>query len=269
VIEGRAFTAEDDERSERVAIVNQRFAREFFPGEATLGRRVAFPDHTEKPGDPPTWMTIVGISSDVKSYQLDEPDSRTVYLPYAQRTAVWQRFGDLVVRTSGEPTAMARAVRQAVLSVDPTLPLEGVTTLEARREELAAQPRFNAFALAAFASLAVFLALQGLFAILAFMVEERRREIGLRMALGAEARDILRLVVGRGLGLTLGGLAAGMLLSLGLGRFVAGLLYEVKPTDPAVFAASAFGFAAVALAASALPALRASRTDPMRALHTE
>jgi putative ABC transport system permease protein len=269
VIEGRAFTAEDDERSERVAIVNQRFAREFFPGEATLGRRVAFPDHTEKPGDPPTWMTIVGISSDVKSYQLDEPDSRTVYLPYAQRTAVWQRFGDLVVRTSGEPTAMARAVRQAVLSVDPTLPLEGVTTLEARREELAAQPRFNAFALAAFASLAVFLALQGLFAILAFMVEERRREIGLRMALGAEARDILRLVVGRGLGLTLGGLAAGMLLSLGLGRFVAGLLYEVKPTAPAVFAASAFGFAAVALAASALPALRASRTDPMRALHTE
>ena len=100
-------------------------------------------------------MTIVGICSDVKSYRLDEPDSRTVYLPYAQRSAAWQRFGDLVVRAKGDPAALVTAVRQAVLSVDKTLPLAGVTTLEARRAELAAQPRFNAFALAAFAALAV------------------------------------------------------------------------------------------------------------------
>jgi hypothetical protein len=214
-------------------------------------------------------MTIVGLCADVKSYALDEPDSRTVYLPYSQRTATWQRFGDLVVRAQGDPAALAAAVRQAVLSVDRTLPLAEVTTLEARLSDLAAQPRFNALALAAFAALAVFLALQGLFALLAFMVEERRREIGLRMALGASTRDILGLVVGRGVALTLGGLLAGMGLALGLGRFLAGLLYEVRATDPAVFAAAAIGFGLVAVLASGLPAVRAARTDPMRALHTE
>jgi len=269
VVEGRSFTPQDDERGERVAIVNQKFARDFFPGENPLGRRLAFPGHVEKPGDPPTWMTIVGICSDVKSYRLDEPDSRTVYLPYSQRTAAWQRFGDLVVRAQGDPAALAAAVKQAVLSVDKTLPLAAVTTLEARHSSLAAQPRFNALALAAFASLAVFLALQGLFAILVFLVEERRREIGLRMALGAEARDILRLVVGKGLGLTLAGLGAGMVLALGAGRLMAGLLYEVRATDPVVFLAALLSFALVAVAASAWPAWRAARIDPMKALRTE
>jgi predicted permease len=269
VLEGRSFAARDDEQAERVAIVNQKFARDLFPGESPLGKRLAFPDHAEKPGDPPTWMTIVGICADVKSYALDVPDSRTVYMPYSQRTAAWQRFGDLVVRAHGDPASLAAAVRQAVLTVDRTLPLAEVTTLQARRADLSAQPRFNALALAVFAALAVYLASQGLFALLAFMVEERRREIGLRMALGATTRDILGLVVGKGLALTAGGLLAGMGLTLSLSRFLAGLLYEVRATDPAVFAAAAFGFGLVALLASGLPAVRAARTDPMRALHTE
>jgi putative ABC transport system permease protein len=269
VLEGRSFDARDDESGERVAIVNQRFARDFFPGQNPLGQRIAFPDHGEKPGDPPTWMTIVGVCADVKSYTLEEPDSRTVYLPYAQRTATWQRFGDLVVRAHGDPAALLGAVRQAVRTVDPTLPLAEVTTLEARLSGLAAQPRFNALALASFAALAVYLALQGLFAILSFTVEERRREIGLRMALGASRRDILGLVVGKGLALTTLGLCAGLGLALALGRFLAGLLYEVKSTDPAVLAAAAMGFALVAVLASGLPALRAARTDPMQALRTE
>jgi ABC-type antimicrobial peptide transport system permease subunit len=192
-----------------------------------------------------------------------------VYLPYAQRSAAWQRFGDLVVRTKGDPSAIVAAVRQAVLSVDKTLPLAEVTTLEARHGEQSAQPRFNALALAVFAALAVFLALQGLFAILAFVVEERRREIGLRMALGAKARDILRLVLGVGLGLTAAGLAAGLALALGLGRLLASLLYEVRPSDPAILAAAAVGLAATALLAAGVPAWRAARTDPMTALRTD
>jgi putative ABC transport system permease protein len=269
LLEGRGFAPDEDERAAPVAVVNQAFARAFFPGESALGQRIAFPHHVEKPGDPPTWMTIVGICSDVKSYGLDEPDSRTVYLPYAQRTAAWQRFGDLVVRAKGDPGALVAAVRQAVLSVDTTLPLAEVTTLEARHGEQSAQPRFNALALALFAALAVFLALQGLFAILAFVVEERRREIGLRMALGAKARDILRLVLGVGLGLTAAGLAAGLALALGLGRLLASLLYEVRPSDPEILAAAALGLAATALLASSLPAWRAARTDPMTALRTE
>jgi putative ABC transport system permease protein len=144
-----------------------------------------------------------------------------------------------------------------------------VTTLEARHSEASAQSRFNALALLAFGGVALFLALQGLFAILAFSVEQRRREIGLRMALGARAGDVLRLVVGLGLGLTAGGLLAGTLLSLALGRLVAGLLYEVRPTDPAVMAGTLLAFALTALLACGLPAIRAARTDPARALRAE
>jgi predicted permease len=268
ILEGRAFTEQDDERALAVAVVNQRFAREFFPGESPLGKRISFPDHAP-PGAAPTWMTIVGVASDVKAYALDEPDSRAVYLPYVQRQASWQRFGDLVVRAKGDPATLAQSVRDAVLSVDKTLPLAGVTTLETRHSEAAAQSRFNALALLAFGAVALFLALQGLFAILAFTVEERRREIGLRMALGAQAGHVLRLVIGLGLGLTAGGLGAGVLLSLALGRLVTGLLYEVRPTDPSVFAATALAFTLTAVLACGLPALRAARTDPARALRAQ
>ena len=268
LLEGRAFTEEDDERAMPVAIVNQRFASDFFPGESALGHRIAFPDHAPR-GVPAAWMTIVGVASDVKAYALDEPDSRAVYLPYVQRQAAWQRFGDLVVRAKGDPATLAGAVREAVLSVDKTLPLAGVTTLEARRSEASAQSRFNALALLAFAAVALVLALQGLFAILAFSVEQRRREIGLRMALGAQVGDVLRLVVGLGLGLTAGGLLAGTLLSLALGRLVAGLLYEVRPADPGVLALTLLTFILTALLACGLPALRAARTDPARALRAE
>ena len=251
-----------------VAIVNERFARDFFPGESPLGHRIAFPDHAPS-GVPAAWMTIVGVASDVKAYALDEPDSRAVYLPYAQRQATWQRFGDLVVRAQGDPQALAGAVRAAVLSVDKTLPLAGVTTLETRHSDASAQSRFNALVLVIFGAVALFLALQGLFAILAFSVEQRRREIGLRMALGAGAGDVLRLVVGLGLGLTAGGLLAGTLLSLALGRLVAGLLYEVRPTDPGVLLGTLLAFTLTALVACGLPALRAARTDPARALRAE
>ena len=268
VLEGRAFALGDDERAIPVAVVNQRFARDVFPGESPVGHRIAFPDHAP-PGVPAAWMTIVGVASDVKAYALDEPDSRAVYLPYPQRQAAWQRFGDLVVRAKGDPGALAGAVREAVLSVDKTLPLAGMTTLEARHSEASAQSRFNALALLAFGAVALFLALQGLFAILAFSVEQRRPEIGLRMALGARAGDVLRLVFGLGLGLTAGGLLAGTLLSLALGRLVAGLLYEVRPADPAVLAFTLLAFSLTALLACGLPAMRAVRTDPARALRAE
>jgi putative ABC transport system permease protein len=268
VLEGRGLTAADDEKAPLVAVVNRRFAREFFPGESALGQRIAFAGWAES-GTTPVFMTIVGVASDVKAYRLDEPDSRVVYMPYVQRTTSWQRFGDLVVRAKADPAALASAVREAVLSVDKTLPLAGITTLNARWDEAAAQPRFNALALTAFAAVALFLALQGLFAILAFTVEERRREIGLRMALGATARDVLRLVVGVGLSLTAGGLVVGALLSVALGRFLGGLLYEVRPTEPAILAGAGVAFALTALFACGLPALRAARTDPMQALRED
>jgi ABC-type antimicrobial peptide transport system permease subunit len=174
-----------------------------------------------------------------------------------------------VVRTKGDPQAVAGGVREALLSVDKTLPLAGVTTLRARFDKASAQPRFNALALLAFATLASFLALQGLFAVLAFTVEERRKELGLRMALGARGADVLRMVLRLGLGLTMGGIVLGVLLALALGRFLASLLYEVRATDPAILAAVALGFAATALLACGLPALRAARTDPMEALRDE
>jgi putative ABC transport system permease protein len=269
ILHGRGLAPSDDERAARVAVVNQTFARDFFPGQSPIGHQIAIPDHVSKPGDPPAWMTIVGICADVKSYRLDEPDSRTVYLPYSQRTAPWYRFGDLVVRTKGDPALLVASIRQAVLAVDKALPLAEVTTLEARYAEAGALPRFNALALGAFAFLAVFLALQGLFALLAFVVEERRREIGLRMALGARARDVQKLVAGMGLSLVLSGLAAGVFMALGLGRMLASILYEVRPSDPGTLLMAALGLLITALLAAGIPAWRASKTDPMRALRSE
>jgi putative ABC transport system permease protein len=266
VREGRSFTEQDDEQAAPVAIVNERFAREFWPGASPLGQRIAFRDHHDGSPYP---MTIVGIAADVKGATLDAPDFRTVYTPYVQRRVTWQRWGTLVARTGADPASFTQALRQAVWAADPAVPLEDVGTLEEQRRVLLAPQRFNAAALGLFALVALVIAIQGLWALLAYAVELRRREIGVRMALGARRLDVARLVIGGGLGLAVVGLALGVATSLGLQRVVRSMLFEVEPGDPLTYAAAALGLLLTAGLAAALPAGRAARVDPAAVLRGE
>jgi predicted permease len=262
--EGRALAASDTEGTLPVAVVNERLAREFWPGRSPIGERLSF-GWT----DAPHWLTIVGVAGDLKGTQVTAKDSLTVYAPYVQRVTDWQRWGTLVVRTRVEPHTLARPLKEAVWSVDPTLTPDQVVTVEDRRAEQTAQQRFNALALVSFAAVALLVALQGVYALLAYAVEERRREIGVRMALGATGGDVLRLVLGRGLRLAALGLAGGLLLAFSLGRTLESLLFGVAPTDAITFLAAASLLGVTALVACTLPAWRASRVDPIAVLRAE
>jgi putative ABC transport system permease protein len=267
IVEGRGFTSADDENAPAVSIVNRRFAKLYWPSASPVGQRIAWRDWHGPEG--PQWMTIVGVAEDVKSRSLDESDVLAVYTPYVQRQAAWQRFGTLVVRTKTEPHALARSIQEAVWSVDPTLPLAEVRTLEERRSQLAGPQRFNALALGLFAAVTLLIAVQGLYALLAYVVELRRREMGVRLALGARGRDVAGLVLRQGLGLVAGGLVAGVGLALAFARVLRGLLFEVAPTDPTTYAIAVATLLATGLVASGLPARRASRVDPAVTLREE
>ena len=284
--EGRNFDDRDVPEGLPVAIVNERFAREFWPGRSAIGQRVSFRWTRE-----PRWLTIVGISGDLKGTRVTDEDSRTVYAPYLQRNTDWQRWGTIVIkgrapdvsaertvvnerggaspRRAIDPHALVAPLKRAVWAVDPTLTLDQVQTIAERRAVQTGQQRFNALAVAAFAAVALLVALQGIYALLAYAVEERRREIGVRIALGATTRDLLRLVVGRGLRLAAMGLAGGLALALALGHGLRSLLFEVGPTDPLTFVAVAALLGVTAFLACSIPAWRASRVDPMTALRTE
>jgi putative ABC transport system permease protein len=267
VVEGRGLTPADRGGTERVAVVNETFARAFWPGRSAVGQRVAW---TGIGDSVPNWMTIVGVARDVKmNNSLAGADEEAVYTPYGQRSESWQRFGTLVVRTHALPGALERQIKAAVWGVDPTLTLAGVSTMQDRRRGALAQQRFNALALAAFALAALLMAVQGIYGVLAFAVEQRRREIGIRMALGARREAVVRMVLGHGLGRVAVGLAAGLAGALALTRLLRGLLFGVGPVDALAYAGAALTLLGVAFLASWLPARSASRTDPMIALRAE
>jgi putative ABC transport system permease protein len=267
LVAGRGFAASDADGTELVAVVNRRFAREQLPGGSPLGRRLSFRDWN--PDRQVRWMTVVGVVEDVKGVALRQPDSATVYVPFEQRPQDWVRWGTLVVRSKADPMSVLPQVRQAVWAIDPTLPLANVQPAARLLREASAQERFNAFSLAMFSAVALGLALQGLYGILAFMVEQRRREIGVRMALGASSSDLLRLIVGRGLALVTLGLVIGAGFAFASRRVVEGLLFEVAPSDAAIYALTAAALLGAALLACALPARRAARVDPITVLRAD
>jgi predicted permease len=253
---GRAFDARDGASETRVAIVNDQIARRHFPGTSPIGRRLLAADDQ-------TPLTIVGVVGSVKQYGLRKDTPLEYFVPFAQLP---QGSVHLVLRSDLEVATLAAELRRVVADLDPALPVPELLALESALSESVAHERFYALAMGAFATLAVVLVALGLYGLIEFAVEQRRRELGIRMALGARRSAVFRGVVVRGVALGVGGILLGLAAALLLTRALGGLLFGVGPTDPIAFAGAALLVLAITGAASSLPARRATRVDPARAL---
>ena len=266
IVEGRGFGPDDHEGTQPVAIINERFAREFWPTSSPIGAQLAWAGWTE---GPPVWMTIVGVAQNLKGATLQSRDYRTLYAPYEQHIAGWQRWGSIVARTRMTQSAFGDVMKEGLRRADPTVPLGRLETLEARRDAMLGPQRLNAIAIGLFALIAFIVAFQGIYATLARAVGDQRRELGIRLALGAAPSNLLQLVMRRGLKLTLAGLLLGVFGSILLGRALESMLFEVGSADPLTFVAvvAVVGFAAVL--SSYVPGRDASRTEPALVLRQE
>jgi predicted permease len=260
LVRGRLFAAADRAKSQRVVIVNRAFARRYFPSADAVGHRVtvAWSD-TEQ-------AEIVGIVGDIRHDGLSSEPAPTVYMLHAQTPGY---VTNLVVRTNGDAAAGAGAIRKAIQDVDPTQAISSVKTMEQYVEESLARPRLYAALVTGFAVLALMLAILGVYGLFAYIVGQRTHEIGIRLALGAGRGHVFRGVLMQALVLMLAGLAIGVVAALALGHLMSGLLFGVQATDPATYAIAATLFLIVVLLATAIPARRAARIDPMTALRYE
>ena len=263
LIDGRDFTAADRMQTTPVVIINQTLARRFWPDENPIGKGLRFGD----PNDPV--YTVVGIAGDIKHLGLAGNDSAAIYQPHAQKRFGWLRWMSLVVRTSTAPESMIAAIRSRIAEVDPGQPAHDIATMDQLLADSVTKPRFSTFLFSLFASLALTLAAIGLYGVMSCSVAQRTHEIGLRMALGAQVRDVLELIIRRGMRLTLLGLAIGLAGAIALTRVLETLLFNVSTTDPITFAGVAGLLSLVAMLACYLPAHRATQVDPMVALRQE
>jgi putative ABC transport system permease protein len=259
---GRLFDDRDVAGGPDVVIVNQTMARTFWPGKDPLGRRI-------RPGNTDPWVTIVGIVDDVKNAGLDRPTGTEIYLPYRQAQGSGARNMYAVLRGKGDPRSLANAVRQQMLQIDPALPLSQVRLMDDVLSAAQSRPRFLTLLLALFSCVALAIATIGIYGVISYSVERRSKEFGLRMALGAQPRDVLSLVMKQGAGLALVGVAVGLVAAFALTRLMTTLLFGVRPTDPATFAIVTVILTIVALAASYIPARRATKVDPIQTLRYE
>ena len=271
LVRGRAFTDADGEEAPLVVVVNETLARRHFANEDPIGRRVRLlngpPDKASSP-----YMTIVGVVDDAKNRGLTTPVHQEMYLPvrqHAKSAPGLQHQVALVVRTAEDPALLAATATKAVWSVDPSVPVTKTQTMEDVVDATMAQPKFNATLLGLFAVLALLLGAVGIYGLMAHSVEQRVSEIGIRLALGATPATVLRAVLREGLTLAAVGLGTGLAAAFAGGRLMASLLFDVKPADPLTFAATPVLLVAVALVACLVPALRATRVDPMTALRAE
>ncbi len=270
LLKGRRFTPQDNAEAQPVVIVSQDMAKEYWPGKDPIGKHIRQEDYQP-------WMTVVGVAGNVNDRPVTAPRRLHIYIPYRQLSDALiadnvvgeGRAMNLAVRTPADPAAMTSAVIAEVHSLDPDLAEADVVTMEQVVRSSLAGPRFNTSLLTVFAGFALFLATVGIYGVLAFAVAQRRHEIGIRMALGAQPRDVLRFVLGWGARLAAMGAVFGIAAALGLTRLMSGLLYGVKANDPATFVAVIVLLLTVALAAAYFPARRATRVDPMIALREE
>ncbi len=267
IVRGREFTQQDDQDHPGVMIINETFARRFFPNEEAVGKRI-------QPNPPARiWQNqrfvsfeIVGIARDVRSGGLKADPEPTYYVPASQSPLPDM---SILVRTQGDPTALVSPLRNAVLSIDSNQPIATISTLEQIVNDNIAQPRLNMLLMVLFACLALLLASVGVYGLLSFAVAQRAQEIGIRMALGAQVSDVLKLVIKHGMVLVFVGELIGLAGALVFTRLMSGLLFGVKSTDAATFAVVLAGLALVALVACYIPARRAAKVDPLVALRNE
>jgi predicted permease len=257
---GRDFEASDAPGRPFAVIVNERLVRDLWPGEDPLGKRVRMSWTGDPEGE------VVGVVGDVRLMSLDAQARPTLYWHQAQ---IPNNFMSLLLRSDGDPARALPAARSEIAAIDKDLPLAGIGTLEQAVSDSLRRPRFLLGLLGAFALMAALLATIGLFGVLSYAVGQRVPELGLRLAVGASPADVLRLVLADGARLAAAGVAVGFAGALALSRFLKELLFEVSPRDPVAFGATAALVAVVSLAAALLPAWRASRIDPARALRSE
>jgi putative ABC transport system permease protein len=265
LLAGRDFTATDTAAAPKVAIVSERVVREYFPGGPgeALGRRMRL--EFSGGGE---WLTVVGVAADIRQMGLDRDVQPMIYVPFQQDNSGFVRFVSFVVRTP-TPAGVVEGIRAEIRRAAPDLPIESTETMDEAVAASVAQPRFRTVLLALFATAATLIATCGIYGLMAYAVTQRRREIGVRMALGAQRHTVLAMVVGRGLKLAAMGVLIGLLGAFAMARVLTNLLFEVKPLDPVTFAGVSLLLFTVAAIACWLPARRAARIDPMVALRQE
>jgi putative ABC transport system permease protein len=257
---GREFSSADHERAPMVIIINETMAKRYWPNENPLGQRI------KETSNERAWREIVGIVGSVRHRARGEEPRPEMFVPWSQVPAPNL---NVAVRTQAEPASFATTLRHAVTAIDPNLPVFEMRTMEERLFESVAQPRFRMALLGTFAALALAMAVVGLYAVVAFTVAQRTHEVGIRMALGAQRRDVIGLVLGHGIKLVGLGIVIGLAGAWALTRVLTTLLYEVKPTDPLTFLAVPVVLIAAAILACWLPARHAARVDPLTALRYE
>lgn len=258
LVNGRDFTSEDA-ATFRI-IINETLAKRYFPDQDPVGRRIKL----GRPESPGSFLPIVGVVSDVRQIGLLDDEKPTLYLPFLQQPSM-----NVIARTATNPMNFVAAIRSTVLNMDSELPIHNIRTMEQRFADQVARPKFRTVLLTTFAALALLLAVLGIYGVMAYTVTQRTHEIGIRMALGARSRDIIKMVLMQGIILTALGVAIGMALAVALTRVLGALLYEVSTTDVTIFVVCPLILIAVALLANYLPARRATRVEPMKALRYE
>jgi predicted permease len=263
LLAGREFTASDTAAAPKVAIVSERVVREHFPGgpREALGRRVRLWGNSE-------WLNVVGVVGDIRQRGLAQDVQPMIYAPFQQDRGGFVRFVSFVARTA-TPAGVAEGIRAEIRRAAPDLPIESTVTMDEAVAASVAQPRFRTVLLVLFAAAATLIATCGIYGLMAYAVTQRRREIGVRMALGAQRRDVLRLVLARALRVVVAGLIVGLAGAAGVTRVLQRFLFGVTPTDPIAFTIVTLLLMAVGLMAAWLPARRATRIDPCAALRAE
>lgn len=264
LLSGRDFTPQDNEGAPLVGIANESLVRRFFKDQNPLGKRVRWARDEQV-----NWITIVGVVADVKHFGLDQDEFPSLYTPYTQSGRPWKRWMSVAVRSELDTATLIGAVKSRVWQVDAGIPTTKVQTMQALMGQAVEERQFNMLLLGIFAAVALVLAAVGIYGVIAYFVTQRTHEIGVRMALGAHANDIARMIMGRGLSLALYGIGIGVLASLALTRLMSSMLYGVSSTDPATYLVISLLLLLVALLACYLPARRATKVDPMIALRYE
>jgi putative ABC transport system permease protein len=281
LVEGRYFTDQDREGQPRVAIIDEMMATRFSPDASAIGKRIRLGGAAPGANGPPPWMEIVGVVKHVRHYGPSETARVEIYRPFFQlpipvdsplaggQPITFPRGVSLAVRSSSDPTALTNSIRNAVHEIDPDQPLSAIQTMNEIVAATISPQKFASWMLGLFASTALLLAALGIYGVMAYSVTQRTHEIGIRMALGANRKDVLRMIVGHGMKLTLIGVAVGIVGAYAAARAMSDMLFGVKVADPLTYASVAVVLSAVALLSCLIPARRATKVDPMIALRYE